>query len=80
MVGIMYKFAVINGGIVVNSILADSKEMAEELTGLQCVNTIEAGIGWYFNEETNEFTAPEPIEIIAEIVNEPLAIEQTPEA
>lgn len=70
----MYKFAVINGGVVINSILADSKELAEELSGHQCVHSLEAGIGWTYNAETNEFTAPE-LETAEEIIEEPLAID-----
>ena len=70
----MYKFAVISGGIVTNSILADSKELAEELTGSQCVHSLDAGIGWLYNEETQEFTAPES-ETVEEIAEEVSAIE-----
>jgi hypothetical protein len=33
----MANFAVINNGVVVNTILADSKEIAEEVTGLTCI-------------------------------------------
>ena len=33
----MTNFAVINDGIVVNLIVADTKEIAEEVTGMTCV-------------------------------------------
>jgi hypothetical protein len=55
----MANYAVIQNNIVVNVIVADTKEIAEEATGLTCVEyTSEnpAGIGWTYNGEN--FIAP----------------------
>jgi hypothetical protein len=54
----MAQFAVISFDKVINSIVADSKETAEEITGLTCVVSSEAGIGWAYDDETGEFTEP----------------------
>lgn len=56
----MANFAVINGNKVENIIVADSKEIAEEATGLTCIEyTVEApahiGLGW---DETTGFEQP----------------------
>jgi hypothetical protein len=40
----MAKFAVIENGIVQNVIIADTKEIAEEVTGLTCVETTSGNI------------------------------------
>jgi hypothetical protein len=49
----MANFTVINNGVVVNTILADSKEIAEEVTGLTCIEyefkTGAPGIGWHWD-------------------------------
>lgn len=50
-------FAVIENGIVENTILADSKEIAEQLTGKTCVafdDTNIAHIGYGYNGSTFE--------------------------
>lgn len=50
-------FAVIENGIVKNTIVADSKEVAEQLTGKTCVaytNTNAAHIGYGYNGSTFE--------------------------
>jgi nucleoside-triphosphatase THEP1 len=47
----MSRFAVINGSTVVNAIIADSKEDAELLTGLLCVETEEGGPRWGWDGE-----------------------------
>lgn len=52
------QFAVISNNLVVNTIIADSKEIAEEVTGLLCIENDAVGIGYSYNEETGEFTAP----------------------
>jgi hypothetical protein len=60
----MANYAVINGNIVTNTILAETKEDAELATGLTCIEyTTEnpAGIGWTW-DGTN-FVAP-AIEVI----------------
>ncbi len=63
----MANYAVIKNGIVNNVILADTKEIAETVTGLTCIeytNENPAGIGWTFDGV--EFTAP----VIAKITEE----------
>jgi hypothetical protein len=55
----MANYAVIRNGIVENTIVVDSKEEAEEATGLTCVEYTDenpAGPGWIFNGTT--FEAP----------------------
>ena len=56
----MANYAVIKDGIVNNVIVADTKEIAEEVTGLTCVEVEHVpgapGIGWSY-DGTN-FTAP----------------------
>lgn len=47
----MKRFAVITGNTVTNTIVADSKEIAEEVTGLLCVeffkeNPAHIGLSW----------------------------------
>ena len=42
----MANFAVVNNGLIVNTIIADNKSIAEEVTGMICIEYIdEAGIG-----------------------------------
>lgn len=53
----MAKFAVIENGIVQNVIIADTKEIAEEVTNLTCVETVSsnpAHIGLGFDGTTFE--------------------------
>lgn len=55
----MANYAVIQNDKVVNIIIADSKEIAEEVTGLVCIEYTEenpAGIGW--NWDGNNFINP----------------------
>jgi hypothetical protein len=42
----MFNFAAIKDNKVVNVILADTKEIAESLTGLTCIDTTD---GWDYN-------------------------------
>jgi hypothetical protein len=61
----MATFAVISGEKVTNVILAETKEIAEEVIGLPCIEYTEenpAGIGWTY--DGTSFTAPiqEPTE------------------
>lgn len=47
----MAKFAVLNGSNVINIIEAKTKKIAEEATGLECVQYTDenpAGIGWSY--------------------------------
>lgn len=62
----MANYAVIKDGIVDNVIVADTKEIAETVTGLTCIEYTDenpAGIGWTY-DGTN-FSAP-VIEVPAE--------------
>ena len=55
----MATFAVIQNNIVTNVIVADTKEVAETITGLTCIEYTEenpAGIGWTYDGEN--FIAP----------------------
>ena len=57
----MATFAVINNGIVENCIVADSLDIAQEVTGLTCVeytNENAPSIGYLYGNET--FTNPNP--------------------
>ena len=50
-------FAVILGNKVINVIVAENKEIAEQVTGLTCVEYTKenpAGIGWTYNGSTFE--------------------------
>lgn len=52
-------FATIHNGIVQNIIVANSKEIAEQITGLTCIEYTDenpAAIGWSYDGA--EFTAP----------------------
>lgn len=53
----MLEFLVIKNSVVFNKVIADSKEIAENLTGDTCVLG-QAELGWFFNEETGAFSAP----------------------
>jgi hypothetical protein len=57
----MAYFAVLDGDSVSNVIVADSKEIAEQVTGFSCVEyKIEdgVGIGSLYDEKTNTFSSP----------------------
>jgi hypothetical protein len=59
----MFTYAIIENNIVTNVIVADTLEIAQEVTGKTCVEYNEdnpAGIGWTYDGE--KFVAPEPIE------------------
>jgi hypothetical protein len=58
----MAYFAVLANNIVQNTIVADSKSIAEEVTGQECVEFTEsnvAGIGYIYDPETTLFSKPE---------------------
>lgn len=58
----MAKFAVINGDKVTNIIVADTVEIAQEVTGQSCVEYTdfnEVSIGYTYNPDTQEFLSPE---------------------
>jgi hypothetical protein len=55
----MHNYAVIENGIVTNIIVADTKEIAEQVTGSTCVEYTDenpAGIGYTYDGEN--FIAP----------------------
>jgi|LakMenEpi03Aug12_release.lakeMendotaPanAssembly.Ray.scaffolds.fasta_scaffold5825477_2 hypothetical protein len=55
----MAKFAVINGNSVINFIVADSKEIAEQATKLVCVECppfSPVELGAYYDTETETFS------------------------
>jgi hypothetical protein len=58
----MANFAVLIDDVVSNIIVADSKEIAEEVTTRTCIEYTDenpAGIGWTYNPETGTFSPPE---------------------
>ena len=63
-------YAVISNGIVVNTIIAETQNIAQQITSMQCVKfnleAQEAGIGYSYNGK--KFTAP----VIQPIVEEPI--------
>ena len=55
--------AIIENGIVVNTIICESIELAESITGLTAVeysNENPAGIDWTYNNTTKKFRSPKP--------------------
>lgn len=62
----MANYAVVQNDKVINIIVADSKEIAEEVTGLLCIEYTDespAGIGWDWDgiKFTNPFAIEEPV-------------------
>ena len=56
-------FAIIENSIVVNTIVCETKQLAESITGLTCVEyTVSdpAGIDWTYNSTTKKFRSPQP--------------------
>jgi hypothetical protein len=63
----MANYAVMNDNIVENIIVADTKEIAEQVTGKECIEYTDsnpAGIGWAYADGV--FTAPVVEETSAE--------------
>lgn len=59
----MKKFAVIENGIVINLIIADSKEVAEILTLKECIESNEEnnlGVGSHWSNDYNRYIPPSP--------------------
>jgi hypothetical protein len=57
----MANFAVIENNMVTNIIVAETKEIAEEMTGLTCIDYTD---GWDYNNGINGgnfFPAPTPV-------------------
>jgi hypothetical protein len=68
----MGNFAVFNGDMVINTIIAESKEVAESVTGRTCVeytSSNPAFIGAIWNGESYVF--PEPPVIVEEVTDTP---------
>lgn len=59
----MATFAVLSENVVTNVIVADTKEIAEQVCGTVAEYTLEnpAGIGWTYDPETGTFTNPEAV-------------------
>jgi hypothetical protein len=81
-VGIMLRFCVIENDVVTNVVIADSKEIAEEITGLLCIQADHAGIGDIYDSEHGVVIqvleipeiveeVPQPPEHVVEIIEEP---------
>lgn len=68
----MSNFAVIQNNFVINTIVADTKEVAEELTSSICVE-FESHVqpGDAYDPETGLFSEP----VVEEIIAEPAALE-----
>jgi hypothetical protein len=65
----MATFAVIDNNIVINTIVVDTKETAEEATGKICIEYTEenpAGIGWSWNQDLGFERPPMPETPISE--------------
>jgi hypothetical protein len=61
----MADFAVVENNIVLNTIVAESKAIAEEVTGKTCIQYTEANpahIGLGYDGTTFEQPAPDPVE------------------
>ena len=77
----MARIAIIEHGAVANVIEADSEELAAQLTGLLSIQSNEAAIGWFYNEENGEFSEPpvfEEPEVLPLIVAEDVASDTEP--
>jgi len=59
----MATYAVIENGTVTNVIVADSKEIAEQVTEKTCLEYTEEaplGIGWYWLDAAGGYVSPSP--------------------
>ena len=59
----MANFAVIHNNAVMNVIVADSKEIAEDITKFTCVEYTDenpAPVGWFYNSTDNTFSETYP--------------------
>jgi hypothetical protein len=68
----MPQFAVINGNIVLNVIIAESLDDAQELTKMTCVEVTEenpAGVNWHWDGTSfTHFNLVDPVEEIVDTV------------
>jgi hypothetical protein len=69
----MASYGVLEGILIVNVIIAETKEIAEQVTGKTCVDLppLNAGIGWTY--ENGTFTAPVEPEPITNADTQPTA-------
>ena len=78
----MNRFVVVDDLVVVNLIIAESQEIAEQISGKDCIASESAGMGWVYDNSINEFIAPKEIEVEANlkelIVVEPIIEEPLP--
>jgi hypothetical protein len=55
--------AVIEDNVVINTIIADTVEIAESVTGKTCIEILEnyaIGINWIWNDEVQNYVPPKP--------------------
>lgn len=62
----MARFVIVNNNVIENFILADSKEIAEAITGLTAYEgddprVWKANVGFVWNEEAGAFIDPNPV-------------------
>ena len=51
------KYSVIFDKVIINTILADSLELAEKASGMNCVDYV-GEIGWHWNQDEQTYTPP----------------------
>jgi hypothetical protein len=59
----MATYAVVENNLIINVILADSKEIAEEITQKECIEYTEEnplGVGYYWSQDHNKYIMPSP--------------------
>ena len=54
----MTTFAVLQNNTVTNIIIAESKQIAEEVSRSECIESEVAGIGWVYDDKTGSFSNP----------------------
>ena len=65
----MARYAMISGDTVTNTVIADDKEATEAALScvlVECADNVMVGIGYTYNFETGEFTAPVRLEDVVE--------------
>jgi hypothetical protein len=59
----MANYAVIDNGTVINTIVADSLEVAQEVTGQTCIEYTDEsplGVNWYWDATADAYITPAP--------------------
>lgn len=59
----MANYAVIDNGTVINTIVADSVEVAQEVTGKTCIEYTDEsplGVNWYWDATADAYIQPSP--------------------